>query len=164
MFNETCTSDSLCGTNTNLQCINQICTCSNSFWNGSYCGKLYFKGIIYNNNLFWYSPQIESRRTYLQSCLTEQNSFNDKVCSTQQNLICATSGQLAGLCSCQTNFYFNALALQCEAQKLNSDECTSITECRSDLGLNCINNICQCSSEHFWSTASVSCGTIDDYF
>jgi hypothetical protein len=126
------------GQNTGLECISNQCQCHTSlFWNGTHC---------------------DSYKTYLQSCLTQQGEFSNVSCLASQNLQCATNGQNAGLCSCNTNFYFDTTSSSCVAQKFNTQLCLSSIECRNDLGLNCISGQCQCFSTFYWSSANSICG------
>jgi len=138
MYLNVCQITSECGYNTGLECISTQCQCSTSlFWNGTHC---------------------DSYKTYLESCLTQQGEFSNISCLASQNLHCATKGQNAGLCSCNTNFYFDAANSRCVAQKLNNQTCSSSVECRNDLGLNCTLGLCQCLSTFFWSLTNSICG------
>lgn len=99
----------------------------------------------------------EQARTYLQPCLSELTSYTNQYgCSQAQNLICATSGQYSGYCSCATNNYFDTSSSQCVSKKLNSVSCTNVTECRTDLGLVC-ENTCKCPTGYIWSSTSSIC-------
>lgn len=68
--------------------------------------------------------------------------------------MCSLYGKQAGLCICDTNFYYSNA--NCLAQKVNNDPCSSTTECRSDFGLSCQTNLCLCSSNSYWS--GTTCG------
>jgi len=105
----------------------------------------------------------EQPRTYLQPCLTELTSYtNPYGCSQAQNLICATSGQYSGYCSCATNNYFDTSSSRCVSKKLNLASCTNVTECRSDLGLVC-DNTCTCPTGYFWSSTASICRLLKLY-
>jgi hypothetical protein len=138
MYLNSCQITSECGYSTGLECISNQCQCNTSlFWNGTHCDVF---------------------KTYLQSCLTEQGEFSNISCLASQNLHCATNGQNAGFCSCNTHFYFNVTTSRCVAQKLNSELCSSSIECRNDLGLNCSGS-CQCLSTFYWSSVNSICGS-----
>ncbi len=100
---------------------------------------------------------------YFESCLTEQGQFSNASCLPNQNLHCATNGELAGFCSCNTNFYFNNVTSRCEAKHLNLEYCFNVTQCRSDLGLRCYESVCQCNSTYYWSTSNSICGNFGSY-
>ena len=96
-------------------------------------------------------------KTYAQSCITGDQSYEDAACSQVQNLLCSKTGDTAGLCSCPILNYFDTTSSTCTSQKMNNNTCASSTECRNDLGLSCIAGECDCQKSSYWSTNMLTC-------
>ena len=156
-YNEACTSSDECGYKTKLKCLNGHCLCENTFWEGTLCGK--------NISLFGSFIGVKWRllinkdefRTYLQPCLTRQGDYDNRACSSQQNLTCSVTGEFAGHCYCQATYYFDNGTMKCVPKKLNMVDCSLTAECREDLGLYCAYGKCICKSTDYWSVALSTC-------
>jgi hypothetical protein len=100
----------------------------------------------------------DNKRSYLDSCLTAQGSFDNSSCLASKLLHCAKTGSAAGYCICQKFYYYDTILLICRQQKLNGISCSSTSQCRTDLGLSCISGSCQCtSSKMYWSSSLANC-------
>ena len=84
--------------------------------------------------------------------------LSNSSCSKTQNLICQTTGDLAGLCSCPTYYFYDTNTSSCINQYTEGRYCRNTTYCRSDLGLSCTSDTCQCSTGYYWSSESSTCG------
>jgi hypothetical protein len=73
------------------------------------------------------------------------------MCKTlTEGTIC--SGTTTFNCKCPALQYYNNENKRCEDQKSNNISCSEQDACRIDLGLSCINNICECdSTTQFWN-------------
>lgn len=61
-------------------------------------------------------------------------------------------------CQCESDEYFFEPTLKCLNRSYFMEPCKSSETCREDLGLGCIENKCQCSSElKFWSFVKGRC-------
>ncbi len=107
----------------------------------------------------------ETARTFMQSCKRPQGVLyqNDVACSQEQNLICAKTGDQAGLCTCDSNKYFDNDLNKCVDLKLASKSCQSSEECRKDLGLACLNGICKCKREDYYWNDTLACSMLFYY-
>jgi hypothetical protein len=90
----------------------------------------------------------------MKSCLRPQGIFDNSACSSKQNLICKRTGDLAGYCTCNTYEYFDISQNKCLNMKIASKSCNSSVECRQDLGLSCVNGICECKKNYYWNDSS----------
>ena len=44
----------------------------------------------------------------------------------------------------------------CSSLNSNSAACSATSQCRTDIGLSCLSNVCSCASAYYWSGSS--CG------
>ena len=55
-------------------------------------------------------------------------------------------------CECPTLQYYDNIEGKCQPQMLNDSTCSQLDACRSDLGLSCQDDTCQCDSTiQFWN-------------
>ena len=86
--------------------------------------------------------------------------FNNATCSSNSScdktkgLFCSSSGLFAGTCQCSGYTYWNGTT--CATSASVNGACTATSQCRTDLGLVCISNVCACNTTSYWSTSS--CG------
>ena len=99
-------------------------------------------------------------KTYLQSCLLDNPNYDNSTCAQAQNLYCANTDDLAGLCACVPTFYFDTVANKCVDKNLNGLVCSNASACRTDLGLNCLAGYCSCPTTFYWSPISLMCSKL----
>jgi hypothetical protein len=67
-------------------------------------------------------------------------------------------------CQCNATEYFDSSVLACVNKKVNNEACTSSHNCRSDLGLSCQSNLCQCDlGQQFWLPSASMCVSLLNY-
>ncbi len=93
-------------------------------------------------------------RGYMEKCQRPQGTFDNTACSSSQNLLCQSTGDFAGYCTCNINQYFDKNQNKCLSMKIASKQCNSSVECRQDLGLSCVNGICKCKIDYYWNDTS----------
>lgn len=94
--------------------------------------------------------------SHLLNCIKKKNE--SELCS--QNIQCF--GDMVcnsiGLCKCSNaiTHYFDYITLTCSFKTFNNTRCSETRSCRNDLGLTCLNGLCQCSSPLFWYSGQCS--------
>ena len=83
--------------------------------------------------------------------------YLNQSCTTSLNLYCPSTGNSSGLCSCQPLYYYVDAVTGCVAKNSYLVDCTSLSMCRTDLGLYCISDVCNCLTYYYWSYASGMC-------
>jgi hypothetical protein len=174
--NESCTEYDACLSYLNLICKNSKCVCDSSYqyWNGNTCVDylLFNNGPCYRDNecsgnlrclnigpscncptnvaiskcdcpsrtigqeYYWSGNTCLPAKTFGNQC-----SFDYECQTLTQGTICSRS------CSCPPLEFFNTTNVRCQNQLHIGETCLQYDSCRSDLGLVCENNICNCDSE-----------------
>lgn len=113
-INQFCKETGDCDDSKNLLCINGHCNC-----NGT---SRYSDG-----------SACLAKKNSSEVCLQSIECLGDMICSS-------------GRCQCSNTatHYFNLATLLCTAKTLNNTNCATTLTCRSDLGLSCVSNYCQC--------------------
>jgi len=83
--------------------------------------------------------------------------YLNQSCTTSLNLYCPSTGNSSGLCSCQPLYYYVDAVTGCVAKNSYLVACTSLSMCRTDLGLYCLSGVCNCLTYYYWSYASGMC-------
>jgi hypothetical protein len=86
------------------------------------------------------------------SLICEMKKNESALCTS--NIMCLGDMICAfGTCQClnASTHYFEYKNLTCVPKTLNYTSCYENRTCRSDLGLSCHNDFCQCSSDLFWN-------------
>jgi hypothetical protein len=87
------------------------------------------------------------KRNETEACNLNQQCFGDMMC-------------LSGSCRCSNTLtqYFDSIQLICTNKTLKGISCTRNMTCRSDLGLSCENDTCECDSRtSYWSSIQTIC-------
>ena len=173
---QTCYSDYYCRTDLGLVCNNiSTCQCNTtSYWNGINCTNMFsysngpctsssqcLNGLICRTSgvscscptnismgycdclapvvgieTFWYNNTCTASFTYGSNCSA---SYYCQVLT--QNTFCNGSK-----CVCLSTQYFDTIQGKCVNKLLINQTCSLATDCRQDLGLNCVSTICQCNT------------------
>lgn len=166
--NTECSSSLTCRNDLGLSCILDLCQCDTvtKYWDGTSCVpyKFYSEACTFQHECSSReytdciggtcvcNSTIKYFDTSLTKCVDKKNEsiscFFAIECYGDMNCV-------SGFCLClDTNtHYFNSTYLMCESKTLNNTECASNNTCRSDLGLSCESNLCQCDSlSHYWDS------------
>jgi hypothetical protein len=148
-YTEFCYNELDCNSALNLVCRDGIqnCSCPINIQLTSYCDCV--RSI--NTEYYWNGSSCTPAIAYNQACSNSSTSF---MCKTlTEGTIC--SGNLTFICKCPVLQYYNNANKKCETQVSNSLPCSQPDACRSDLGLICKINICQCNSTtQVWNGAT----------
>lgn len=133
--NEYCANIEQCLFGRNLTCNSSLCSCPYlKYWDGMYC----------NDKL-----------SYMDNCTTNE-SCNFEV----QNLTCNKYDHDTNKCTCdfETEFW-NITSSRCESKVAYGNKCNgSLSACQtSSNNLYCINQICNCSANYYWSSSLKRC-------
>ena len=109
--------------------------------------NLLILGDCLNNEYFKESEsKCVKRLAEFESCTFDQMCLNPMFCSDSHS------------CRCQKNMFYHSLSSRCIDQYFLNGKCSKDFECRQDLGLTCLDNVCLCaSSDYTWSSKSKEC-------
>jgi hypothetical protein len=145
-YTEFCYSQSDCNAALNLVCRDgtQNCSCPINIQSTSLCDCV--RRI--DKEYYWNGTSCTLALDYNEECSNSSTSYMCK--KLTQGTIC--SGTTNFSCKCPPFQYYNNSNKKCENQKSNNVSCSQHDECRIDLGLSCIQRICQCNSTtQFWN-------------
>ena len=75
-------------------------------------------------------------------------------CDSSKSLYCISSGNSPGVCICAGYMFWNGTT--CVSDQTVNTTCSDSSQCRVDLGLTCISNICSCNASYYWSGSKCS--------
>ena len=177
-----CSQLDACRSDLNLQCIDEKCKCyyTKQFWNGSTCVDYltYNNGHCFGDSqcasnlvcryygnscncplnvdsnkcdcptrepgyeMYWDGSVCKRAGDFLKPCMA------DYMCQTlTEGTICSSL-----VCKCPPFFFFNITIGECDTNTEVFSSCKKPAECNTNLGLDCIDSICQCNEKlQFWN-------------
>jgi hypothetical protein len=144
-YSELCYVSTDCDTSKSLVCHDSTdnCTCPKNLSNYT-CDcvrKVY-------NEYYWSGTSCTIARGYNQTCT---NSSSTYMCKTMtEGTVCV--GPSPYKCKCPSLQYYLFTTSKCESQLSYNIYCPQADACRSDLGLSCQSNLCDCDTTiQFWN-------------
>jgi hypothetical protein len=145
-YNETCSNENECDGSKSLVCNSEAVSCKCPLNIGkNYCDCPKRRN---GNESYWDGTSCVPARDFMDNC-TE-----DYMCKgITEGTFCAVEEQH---CMCDSLNYFNEIQEKCTSKLPFGEYCTQIDACYDEIGIFCIDNLCQCDSTEIWLNGKCS--------